>query len=260
MLLSQIENFYNCFNLKINKYLLLKNALNDQVVNTIGKSIYDGFKKSEKKGLNHKSRIDNIGQFRKKFVMSKNLKKLGFKENYFLDIILNSKLGDLLKKTFSEKFIILNNNLNFPRFVSQKYKDSLLPYHQDGVIGEDFILRTWIPLFPSNFGVESPTIEIVKYRDKNLIKRSDASTSRYYSWLELDENEIEKIIKKKKTYKVICNQGDVFLFYGFIPHRSFVDNSHVKERVSIEPSFISFSNKNIDFLENSKTPYTVFGK
>ena len=117
-------------------------------------------------------------------------------------------------------------------------------WHQDGALGFDFLshrgrrlpaeallsmVTCWVAM--ESCGVQSPGLELVTRRLKELLTPSD-----------LAEERVRKRFVPEEFWRPVLEPGDALLFCGDILHRTHVTPAMTKDRTSIELRFFPADN------------------
>jgi hypothetical protein len=121
------------------------------------------------------------------------------------------------------------------RRVSASTTNAHIPWHQDhGPVGLPRMMTCWTLLFPEACGSDSPGVEFIVQRDRGaFIPHKLHSTG--YQFVES-----VPVFAGDFRWQPIVRIGDILVFDGYTPHRSFATETMTQYRVSTDFRFSDF--------------------
>ncbi len=120
---------------------------------------------------------------------------------------------------------------------SQKqHKDALASeYHQDALVFFQPLLNFWIALDPC--GEDAPGLALLRDATRTVFPTRHRKEFSPDSGV-IDDKHIQDLLQNYKETVPIIDIGDVLLFIGTVPHRTYINQNMTKGRRSIELRFV----------------------
>lgn len=250
----EVINFKNNFDfLQKNKFLLIANIHNKEKLLVIGAramKLQDALK-----------RADNELNSSYNLLSHQIFKDLKLHKDSFLNLVTKTELYSYLCKIFDNRFILIKHNLDYIRGIKNNPNSgTLLPYHCDGKIYDQEIIKIWTPLYGNKIGIDTPSLQFIPDTNNIDFKIEVNPSSESYGNLELDHEIIKESKKKFGEIIINCEVGDCFLFFGNIPHRSYVTDKMKYRRNSVEIVVTKHTKKISKYLKDSNLDYYLIDK
>lgn len=250
----KIVNFKNNFEfLQKNKFLLIANIHKKEKLLMIGEramKLQDTLK-----------RADNELNSSYNLLSHQIFKDLKLHKDFFLNLVTKTELSSYLCKIFDNRFILIKHNLDYIRGIKNNPNSgTLLPYHCDGKMYDQEIIKIWTPLYGNKLGIDTPSLQFIPDTNNIDFKIEVNPSSESYGNLELDHEIIKESKKKFGEIIINCEVGDVFLFFGNIPHRSYVTDKMKYRRNSVEMVVTKHTKKISKYLKDSNLDYYLIDK
>ena len=246
-------------NFKKNGYVIIKNALNNKIINQFSKSVAHLINASDVKGI----KISNIKnkkiEILKKEIF-KNLLKLENKNHVYIANIYDA-IRDLniMDKIFNNSKItraistLLSISNDIPIYIKQKAcridmpknKNFSLDWHQESpyTIKDSDLIQIWAPALET-IKLKNGAIKILPGSHKEgYLKTADSFPKVGHAQYVPEK----KVVKKYNVKNVELNIGDVLLFSKFLIHKS-GDNNSLQPRLTFIAHYHNPLKK--DFLKN----------
>src|SRR5262245_10077182 len=170
----------------------------------------------------------------------------------FFRCVTQSSVIEVLKAALeTDRLLIMEHNLHWPRLQSPHVPEQMLPLHQDGGLLGQPMVRGWFLVHPDSCGEHAPNIEFVIRDPRHILPIEKQPHSKRYGWLEMDHEQRDQLLASCPRWTPSVDIGDVLLFRGTVPHRTHFPPGASTQRISIEASIYAYSEPMFEYLANN---------